>query len=143
MTMPDSSAIDAALIAKLSNDAQLKALLPDGVFFDQAITGATQYCEISLVLHRDLAEFGKRALEDVLYQVKAITLGTSSTVAKDAAARIDALLENGTLAIAGYGFLSMNRIERVRRADPDAANPSQSWSHRGGRYRVLVTPIVT
>jgi hypothetical protein len=135
---PDSSAIDAAILARLNGDATLMALIPNGVYFDRAPAGSTKFGIVSVVLARDVAEFHQRALEDVIYLVKAVLRATS---AKDAAARIDVLLDDAApLSVEGYGFLSCHRAERVRFTEPDPADKAVDWFHRGGRYRVLVTP---
>ena len=58
---------------------------------------------------------------------------------KAAAARIDALLNGGTLTVAGYTLMTMHRESRVREPEDDEENPSISWEHRGGNYRVMVS----
>lgn len=144
--MPDSSAIDDALIAKLLTDAPLRALLPDGVFMDEAglsmsTSGhATRFVIVSLVDEHDEAMFGGRAYEDGLYLVKAVV--RSDIVGGDvkaAAARIDAILDLGTLDIEGYGLMIMQRESRVRMTDVDPIDASIRWQHRGGRYQVMAS----
>src|SRR4051812_19382441 len=95
----DSSDIDNALIAKLGADSALLALMPNGVYYDEAPQGSTRFVIVSLVIEQDEAMFGGRAFEDALYLVKAVSLSTAGGNVKDAAARIDALLENGTLLV--------------------------------------------
>jgi hypothetical protein len=149
--MPDSSDVDAALVAKLQTDAALAALLPDGVFMDEAgksiVHGgnATRFVIVSLVDEHDTPIFEGRASEDALYLVKAVELkpATGSGHIKAAAARIDALLELGTLSVTGYGFMVMRRVARVRITEVDGVDSSIRWLHRGGRYQVVVTPIGT
>lgn len=138
--MPDSSAVDAALVAKLLGDAALTALIPDGVYFDAAKQGATRFVIVSLVDAHDTPQFGARSFEDALYLVKAVALSSSGADVRAAAARIDALLEGGTLAIAGYSVMVLEREERVRYTEVDDADQSIRWQHRGGRYRVMVSP---
>lgn len=138
--MPDSSEIDDALAAKLIGDSVLMALMTDGVYFDEASQNKTRFVVVSLVTAFDEGMFGKRAFEDATYLVKAVALGTSGADVKAAAARIDALLELGTMTVAGYGLMSMRRVERVRYTEVDSVDASIRWQHRGGRYRVMVSP---
>jgi len=137
--MPDSSDIDAALISKLSGDAQLTTLMPDGVFFDQAPQGATKFVLLSIVDEVDLPMFRQRAFEDHTYLVKAVELSTSGANVKAAAARIDALLEQGTLTVTGYNTIVIQRISRLRLTEVDDVDAAIRWQHRGGRYEVVVT----
>lgn len=143
--MPDSSDIDNALVAKLGADAPLLALMPNGVYFDEGPAGATRFVVVSLIDEHDEAQFGSRAIEDALYLVKAVALSKPSTplpanVMKDAAARIDALLEDGTLTVPGYGLMTMHRDSRIRSTEVDQVDSSIRWQHRGGRYQVMVAP---
>ena len=137
----DSNAIDLALLAHLRSDAPLATLLPDGVYMDVGPPGAKRFVLVSIVIAQDVATFGHRAIEHVVYLVKAVMLGSSNGDVHAAAARIDALLEDGTFSIDGYGLLSCVREERVRATEVDSADPSIRWYHRGGRYRVQATPL--
>lgn len=136
----DSSDVENALLAKLGADGALLALAPNGVYWDDAPAGSTRFVIVSLATERDEPMFGARAFEDALYLVKYVALSTAAGNPKDAAARIDALLENGTLTIPGYGLMTMHREERVRVTEVDAVDRSIRWQHRGGRYRVVVSP---
>jgi hypothetical protein len=135
----DSSGIDAALIAVLQNDATLRAAMPDGVFFGLAgpsiATGknATRFVLVSILASEDRAVFGGRAIESILYGVTAVSLSGDS---KGAAARIDQLLENFALTVAGYTWMSTAREQRIRELERDDVDPSIVWTHRGGMYRV-------
>lgn len=154
--MPDSSDVDAALVAKLLGDSALMALMPDGVFMDEAGLSiapgggsSKRFVIVSLVDEHDEPIFEGRASEDALYLVEARALSVINgaplgpTVMKQAAARIDALLELGTLTIPGYGLLVMRRVARVRLIDVDEVDSSIRWFRRGGRYQVMVAPILT
>jgi hypothetical protein len=135
--MPNSGAIDAALTAVLLNDATLTALLPDGVYFDEAKQGATRFVIVSLVDEFDEAVYGTgRAIEDALYLVKAVVQSTTGTNADTAAARIDVLLDDQPLTVSGYTHMATFREERVRLNEVDDVNPAIRWQHRGGRYRI-------
>jgi len=136
----DSSDIDQALIAKLSSDAQLLALMPNGVYWDEAPPQSKQFVIVSFVTHADQRGFDGRAFEDALYLVKAVELSTVTVKnIKAAAARIDDLLENQPLTATGYSFMTMFREERVRATEVDDVDPSIRWFHRGGHYRVVMS----
>lgn len=138
--MSDSSAIDAALTAKLLGDPTLMAIATDGVWFDEAAANATKFVIVSLVDEHDEPMFGGRAFEDALYLVKAVALASSGADVKSAAARIDALLEYGTLAIPGYSLMTLRRERRIRMTEVDGVDRSIRWQHRGGHYRIQVSP---
>lgn len=145
--MPDSSEVDAALMAKLQGDAALAALARPGqfVFWDnEAPANASRFINVSQVDHVDVPIFEGTGTEDFLYLVKWVEL-SSDTVknAKAGAARIQALLHLGTLTVAGYALLVMRRVERVRLTEPVPEDSSKDWFHRGGRYQVMVAPIGT
>jgi len=135
--MPDSSDIDNALIAKLGADATLLALMPNGVYFDEAPPASTRFVIVSLVDAQDVAQLGGRAYEDVLYLVEARALSTSGGDVKTAYARIETLLEDGALTVSGYGLMTMHREGRpTGRVEVDDADRSIRWYRRGGYYRV-------
>jgi hypothetical protein len=142
--MPDSSDIDNALTAKLGADAPLLALLPNLVHMDEAPAGATRFVIVSLIEEHDDRQFEGRAFEDALYLVKAVGRSTAqaplpANTMKAAAARIDVLLDGGTLTIPGYGLVAMHREERLRYTEVDEVDTTIRWHHRGGRYRVVVS----
>jgi Protein of unknown function (DUF3168) len=143
--MPDSTEIEIALIARLSGDAALTALLPDGVYVNQAKQGKTRFTLVSLVIASDAGQFAavgqRRATEDCLYLVKAVTLDQSRARAGDAAARIDALLEDQPLTITGYTCARIAREERIDETEVDDLDASIRWQHRGGRYRLVAVPV--
>lgn len=136
----DSSLVDDALMARLINDAQLKALLPDGVWWDAATEGKTRVCIVSLVEHSGNPVFNGRGWDSALYLVKAVMLNSSSVNIAAAAKRIDDLLDTdgkGTVIdIPNYGQAASFRESRVRMTERDDQNAAVRWLHRGGRYRV-------
>lgn len=137
--MPDSSATDSALVAKLQADATLAALLPDGWWFDEAPPGRTRFGIVSLVDAADVAVFGGRAYEDTLYLVEARILSTAGGDIKAAAARIDVVLEDQPLTVAGYTWMTCHRESRVRLIDVDAQDTTIRWFRRGGQYRLQMS----
>lgn len=134
--MSDSSAIDNAIVAKLLADSTLTALMPDGVYWEEANAGSKRFVIVSLVDSVDEPVFGGRAYEDSLYLVKAVALSTTGADIKAAAARIDTLLDEGTLTITGYSFMTVHRESRIRITEVDDSDASIRWQHRGGHYRV-------
>jgi len=144
----NSSAVDTAVITHLASDATLASLLPGGVHFGLAPQGKTAFALVTLDESADVSVFNetpakRRAIEVVTYAVQAVVLTSAMAPATDAAARIDALLEDQPLTVPGYGWLSTVRVERIR--DPGELDPSDKsirWQHHGGRYRVQVAPTV-
>lgn len=138
--MPDSSDIDAALMAKLGADGTLLALVPNGVYWDEAPPQSNRFVIVSLVDERDERSFDGRSIEDALYAVEARMLSTvPGANIKAAAARIDALLDGTTLTVSGYVTMTVIRESRTRRTEVDDADPSIRWHRRGGNYRVQMS----
>ena len=142
--LPDTSAIDNALIGKLLADTTLMALVPDGIYYGEASPGKQRFVIVSLITGQDVWQFGavqkRRAYEDKLYLVKAVMLSTAGGNIQQAAYRIDQLLEDGTLDIPGYTLMAMYREQPERFLEVDDVDPSIRWNHRGGQYRVQATP---
>jgi len=139
-SLADGAAVESALIAQLSGDAALHALMPDGVFIDLAPSGRTRFVIVSLEIHHDNYQFRSAAFEEATYLVKAVERSTSPSNANDAAARIHELLEDVALTIDGYTHMVTERLERVVYTDVDPENQDTRWQHRGGRYAVWVSP---
>lgn len=137
--MSDSGEIDNAIIAKLTGDATLTGLMPDGVYYSQAPVGKKKFVIVSLILADDEPMFNARAFEDSHYLVKAVELSSSGTNTRLAAARIDALLDGQPLTIPGYSHMVTQREERFREVEVDDADPTIIWQHRGGQYQVMVS----
>lgn len=137
--LPDSSAILNAVSAKLGADTELLTLVPNGVYEDVAPPGAQRFVIVSQILATDTPVFhSKRVMEDHLLLVEARVLTTTRGNASAAAARVDALLEDGTLDVPGYRLRAMFREEFVRGTEVDEVDPAIKWKRRGGRYRVQV-----
>ena len=138
--MADSGELDKALVAKLGTDMTLLGYMTNGVYWDEAPQGSTKFVIVSLVSAEDVQQFGGRDHEDALYLVEARALSTASANVAAAAARIDALLDNGTLTITGYNLMLLQREERIRMTEVDDVDPSIRWYRRGGHYRVMAAP---
>jgi hypothetical protein len=140
-TFPDLRAIDTAILAILTNDAILAALMPGGVHWDTASFGLTAFVVVSQQDHVVADVFGAddSGTELVGYLVKAVHRSSAADPALDAAARIHDLLQRQplTLTDSGYELMLMQRTRRVRYAEFDVTNAE--WQHVGGVYNVLVS----
>ena len=145
--MPESSAIDSAVIGLLAADATLTSLMPRGVWYQLAPPNMQQFVIVSIADSADQHMFGSRAWESVLYLVKAVEFSSPTVTNKNARAaaeRIDVLLDPqppappATLTIPGYGTMVMQREgRRVRDFETDAKDATIQWAHRGAHYRVM------
>ena len=135
--MSSTAAIDAAIIAKLANDATLTTAAPGGVYRDIAPQGvASPFVIVTQMAHGDEYAIGSQAYEELTYLVKAVGSGTSGNAAQTAADRIHALLQGATLTITGYRSLIVQRAERVGYVEVEDAS-DRRWQHRGGMYLVM------
>jgi len=140
-TLPDIRAIDAALLAILTGDPILAALMPGGVHWDTADFGLTAFVVVSHQDHvvSDLFGPDDGGTDLVGYLVKAVHRSTAADPALDAGARIHDLLQRQplTLTDTGYELMLMQRARRVRYSERDVNNAE--WQHVGGVYNVLVS----
>jgi len=148
LARPNSGAIDSALLARLQGDATLAGLMPDGVYFNVAAPGRTRFVLVGIFDAIDEGIFRQRGYENTLYFVKAVGLSRATTIGtmKQAAHRIDELLELQPLTIADYSFMDCVREERLADTVPDPVDLSLFWFHFGGHYRVKVAwpdPVTT
>jgi hypothetical protein len=137
----DSSDIDNAIIALLGADPTLLQLCPNGVYYDEAPPMMTRFVIVSLVQELDVDVFGQRAYEDGLYAISARMLEGVGGDIKAAAKRIDELLADQPLTVAGFAWMATYRESRIRITEVDDVDPSIRWQHRGGNYRVQMTAI--
>lgn len=142
--MADSGLVDAAVIEILANDATLAALCPDGVYWGLRPAQAPaprSFVIVALFDHREEPGFGGTLYERTTYLVKAVVLATSKTPARQAAARIDALLIGAILDLAPAGYTAMDcrRVDRIAYPELDLANKA-TWFHHGGQYELMSYP---
>lgn len=137
--MANTSALDAALFARLSADATLQTLAPGGVWRDVAPQGtATPYVVLAQVSHSDHYELGGEAYEELIVVVDAIAQGPSASGSIAAYNRIHALLQDASLApVTGYRVLVCQRFDRIAETELDPANADRRYQHRGGTYQIL------
>jgi len=122
-----SDAVDTALATKLA-----AAAAPGGVHEATApdVVGAQTHVVWSLMAHTDDELLGG-AIETHRYLVKAVA--TTKAAADAAAARIQTLLQHGTLTVPGFVLRGLRRTERVAYVERDG---TETWYHRGGLYDV-------
>jgi hypothetical protein len=141
--MPESAAIDEALIDLLNGDTELRATMPDGAFFDAAPPDKTRFVVVTLESHDDGSAFQMHAFEDLVYAVEAVALTTVANANRDvrtAAARIDTLLDHGALDAPGYELMVMQRTgDRIRLTEVDDLDSTIRWYHRGWRYQIMMS----
>jgi hypothetical protein len=136
--VPNTAAIDQALIALLANDATLTAAAPGGIYRDIAPQkAATPFIIVSQMAHEDQYQLGAQAFEHVRYIVKAVDQSTTGSAAQTAASRIHTILQDSTLTATGYGSLLVQREERIAYVEPED-DSDRRWQHRGGMYYVMV-----
>lgn len=153
--MPDSWAIDNAIIAKLAADATLLTFVPNGVYWqvappDTATQQMRQFVVVSLSSTEDGRRQGSRGREEVIYEITAVVLGTvpnAAATARQAAARIDAVLDPqppappASLTVAGYAASAIYREPdfRIHNIEVDDVDPTIRWYWYGGHYRVVMS----
>jgi len=140
MAISDASAIDTAICEMLAADAELMAVMPDGVWMDIAPPNSRQFVIVALLEQgqESLLEQGT-AWEISTYLVKAVSFGSSGVPVRSAAARIHELMHNATINAVGYTAMRSSRIQRIRYPEPNDAGEI-IWQHRGGHYELWMIP---
>jgi hypothetical protein len=142
MALLNVATVTIALLQILQQDAPLRVLMPDGVFFAEARPGSTRFVILALVSAADVPQFGGPAYKDTVYLVeaRALTTAASSTDVESAYARITTLLTDTDLALAGYGAMLTQFEEEVETVEVDDIDPSIRWNRCGGHLHVMVAP---
>jgi hypothetical protein len=141
-SLPGTHLITVGIYNKLAADATLIGLLPDGVWLEVAMPSSTGVprTKFAIVSHvpisRDVGVFGRRAYEEHLYMVKAVTRDLSPKTANSAADRINELLEDTPIAVEGYTWMTTHRTDWIELQEIDDADPKLAWQHRGGHFKV-------
>lgn len=131
------NAVETALQAKLAGDATLVGLGVQGVFHRRAPQGQAEpvvvFNQQSAV---DYYTHAGRAYRDLVYLVKAIDQSESAARAGQIADRLDALLTDQPLTVAGWTVIARPR----RFIDVDYDEPAEGiiYQHLGGLFRVKV-----
>lgn len=142
--MADAGLVDAAIVERLANDATLTALCPDGVYWDLQPASSPAPSAFVIVSHfkYDMTlGLGMTLYVKMLYWVVARVHDSSKAQARQAAARIDALLHAADLDLATAGYTAMHCLRIDRRADGDRDQHDKSaWQYHGALYEVMCYP---
>ena len=140
MSNPDSSQIDRVILDALKADATLAGLVPGGVWFGIPPPGLRVFVLVTVDQSTDDGVFQHRRLESVRYIAQAVGLSTDTSLGamKDAAERIDNVLDGDTPIATPTGYASIDCVRDERLADSvvDEVDKSLSWHHYGGYYMV-------
>jgi hypothetical protein len=147
MALPDFFAIRAAIVQKLMADGTLMGLMTDGVAWDIAPQNATKFVKLSLADSTRAGMFAEPAVagsgvayEEATYLILAVALASSGVDVRQAALRIEALLDNQPLTVANYTWMETTIDRHVDITTVDPSDASIRWQSRGGYYRVRMTP---
>ena len=142
--MPDVGLVDAAMVELLANDAALTALCPDGVWWGlRRPEGGRRFVIITLFdappPFDGLAD--ATLYERSIYLVRATVFGTNKAPVRQAAARIDALLNKTVpdLSAAAHTAMHCKRVDRIAYVEDDPTN-AVIWQHAGGQYELMHYP---
>lgn len=129
-------AIATALTTLLTGDATLMALATGGVHSQRVPQDTSPpYVVFAQQTGLDHYSFAKRAWEERFYLVRGITKGSDADSADDIAARIDLILNDATLTVAGYTNIVCRRVQPIEYPEsPDGVE----YHHAGGIYRIGV-----
>ncbi len=141
--MLNVATITIALLQVLQQDAALRVILPDGVWFAEAPPGSTRFGIVQLVSAADVPIFGGPGFKDTVYLVEARALMTTGADVESAFARMATLLTDADLAIADYGAMLTQFEEEIETVEVDDIDPSIRWNRCGGHLHVMVAPLVS
>ena len=132
--------VRGAIYSRLAADATLTGLLsaPDAIYHGTA----PQTALFPLVVFQRLSgtpdwQFAQAHIQDDVWLVKAISRGSSASPAEDIAARVDAVLSDAPLAVAGRALLAVYRISDL---DYDEVESGETYHHAGSQYRLVTQP---
>jgi hypothetical protein len=132
------SAIDQALVSRLSTDAALTIAAPGGVWWELAPQdAAVPYVVITLAEDVDEQVFRGTAYQAAQYAIEAMDDNPSSDGVMTAYDRIHALLQDQALTITGYTLLKCIRRRRYRSVIEDG---DQRIQQCGGVYELWAQP---
>ena len=138
----DTGAVDAAIIAALRADTALMAICTGGVFYGAAAPGTDAVVIVDRFDHvADPNMFGAQpAGETYTYLVKAVLPDSTGTdIARQAAARIRAVLDAPDAALLANGYVQQApsvETKGIRYPEVDPANPDRRTQHWGGQYEL-------
>jgi|SRR5580765_1326281 hypothetical protein len=141
--MLNAATITIAVLQVLQQDAALRVILSDGVWFAEAPPGSTRFGIVQLVSAADVPIFGGPGFKDTVYLVEARALMTTGADVESAFARMATLLTDADLAIADYGAMLTQFEEEIETVEVDDIDPSIRWNRCGGHLHVMVAPLVS
>ena len=132
------SAASEAICAALRADSQLAILAPGGVYPNIAPEG-TSYPYVVVSAQSpplDNYTFGGSAYQSSVYLIKVVDENLNPAPAEDARARVQAVLQDGSLTISGQTLLMIRRRQQM----PELAEVNSGFIYqvRGALYDVVV-----
>lgn len=132
------SAISEALVAKLKADTTLTMLAPGGIWLKQAPSALkTTHVVYTLAAGDNEGQFDGVAWKERYYVIE--TIATTKSAADAAAARIETLLDGGTLTITGYTCMKVE-AQGDEVEDLETVNGDTRYYHSGDTYMVMACP---
>lgn len=129
-----------ALMTRLAGETAITTLLPDGADGIHHRLAPVDAAEPMVVFQRtsgsDLTgTFGPDRWEGQMWLVKGVAQGESASVAEDLSDRIDNLLHDNMLPVAGQ---VVHWLRRESRVDFEEQDGQERWHHAGGLFRLIV-----
>ncbi|MGE4164206.1 MAG: DUF3168 domain-containing protein [Vicinamibacterales bacterium] len=125
-------AVDNALYALLTEDAQLRALAPGGVYRGTADQDApTPYVSYQQQAGDRRYTFGS-GWRELTYQIKAVDQNDDSEPAQRVQQRLEVLLQHAVLTLDGYGTLIVSQVSDIEYEEPG----ERPWQHVGGLWEI-------
>lgn len=129
-------ALSTGIYTLLTGDATLMALATGGVHSQRVPQDtAPPYVVFAQQSALDHYAFTRRAWEERFYLVRGITKGSNADAADDIAARIDTILNDATLTVAGYANIVCRRVNPIEYTESPGG---VEYHHAGGVYRIGV-----
>jgi hypothetical protein len=129
-----------ALYERLAGDATLTGLLsvPDAIYHQVAPQSAAAPF---VLFHKQAGtpgwQFAGAHIQSELWLVKGVDVGPSAGRAEDIAARLDELLTDAPLTVAGRLLLAVFRDSDIDYSEQHGAD---TWRHCGALFRVATQP---
>jgi hypothetical protein len=133
-----TNALGTAVFQKLTADSTLGAMLAGtaAVYQGQAPQGAgLPYVVFNQQAETDNYTLATRAFEEYVILVKGVTKATSPGVAGAISSRIDEVLTDGSLTVAGQAQMYLRREQQIKYPEIDSG---ETYWHSGGLFRIVV-----
>lgn len=128
-------ALEEAIYRTLDDDTTLSGMAPGGVWRSVAPASATGTVVVfDMLSSADDYVLAQRATTTCLYTIKAVTPGTSSAPAWNAAGRIDDLLSDQDITLTGAVLMSCRRAQLISLVETDGG---EMYQHVGGIYTFM------